>query len=103
MGVVRARNKPCFTTVGTCPADVPGDSERESTPSGTQTDFWRSVQDTGVARVTSNRADPIQPGRTCADSSLGEDQLPGQTRRVAGGVVRALVGGLERQRVRTLG
>ena len=64
MGVVRARHKPCFTTVGTCPADVPGDSERESTPSGTQADFWRSVQDTGVARVTSNRAQ--RSGPRCA-------------------------------------
>ena len=75
---MRARQKPCFTTVGTCPADVPGDSERESAPSGTQADFWRSVQDTGVARVTSNRAQRAGPrcarcasSRSCAASATG--------------------------------
>jgi hypothetical protein len=53
--VVRARVEAVFTTDETRIRGNHGDSERESTPSGTQADFWRNVKSTPGRGMASNR------------------------------------------------
>ena len=53
--VVRARVEAVFTTDETRIRGSHGDSERESTPSETQADFWRNVKPTPGRGMASNR------------------------------------------------